>query len=92
MITVKEIDKLLSLARMEISEKEKEKLRKDIGSILGYIDQLKEASAVSPKAEKHIVRNVFRDDAISKDESCANDLIKAAPESKGGYVKVKKIL
>lgn len=93
MLTIQEIDKLLSLARLDIPAAEKEKLRTDIDSILNYIDQLKEAAAKAPKIEKEPTRNVLRgDDKPRSSGEYTNDLVASAPESLDGYVKVKKIM
>ena len=40
MVTILEIKKLAELSRLEIPESEMEGLTKEIGSILGYIDQI----------------------------------------------------
>lgn len=93
MLTIQEIDKLLSLARMDIPDMEKEKLRTDIDSILNYIDQLKEAAAKAPKEVKAPTRNVLREDVtLGEGGEFGEVLTRAAPESKNGYVKVKKIM
>ncbi len=39
---IKDIEKLAKLARIELTEEEKQTYLKDIGAILGYVDQIKE--------------------------------------------------
>lgn len=93
MLTIQEIDKLLALARMEIPAEEKEKLRRDIDSILSYVDQLKEVANKAPAQEKQVTRNVLRsDETLRAPGEYTSDMVKAAPESSDGYVKVKKIM
>jgi len=45
-----DVKKLADLAKMEISDTEMEKMATDIGSVLGYIDQIKDAPLASPKS------------------------------------------
>lgn len=107
-ITTSDIEKLASLARMDISEEEKASFAKEIDSILGYVEQLNTVSAHStgsasasttgaagtvntPVAPLH--RNQLRDDVSDAELNPASELlVKAAPQSEGDLVKVKKIL
>ena len=93
MISIKDIEKLADLARIELKPEEKETLAKEIGGILGYIDQIKSAGSKETKREKEPVRNVFRDDD-DPHESGADTLALVAefPRKEGNYLKVKKIL
>lgn len=95
MIDIKEIEKLTALSRMALSAEEKEGLRKDIDSILGYVDQIKKA-VVSGAADKKGVReihNVMREDTNPHESGIFTEtLLKEAPTRQGNYLKVKKIL
>ena len=87
MITPEEIQKLADLARIELTDKEKQDLAGDIGSILKYVDQIKEAGGKAGTARvKDPVRNIMRADAGA--------LVKEFPKKDGGSnaLKVKKIL
>jgi aspartyl/glutamyl-tRNA(Asn/Gln) amidotransferase C subunit len=92
MISKSEVEKIAKLARLELSEKEIEKMQKDLSSILDYFNILKKA----PKAKAEAVakkENVLREDkAISKDPTIADNLIKSFPNKKDRYIKVKSIL
>jgi aspartyl-tRNA(Asn)/glutamyl-tRNA(Gln) amidotransferase subunit C len=94
MINEKEIKKLGELARIELDEKEIKSLQKDIGSILDYFKKLKEIDTENVKELIHPLENFnkLREDSASKPfvEETAT-LIKAAPEYRNGYIKVKKI-
>ncbi len=94
MITTADIEKLGVLARIKIDEKEKESLAKDMGSILGYIDQIKEATLEGDHAPiAGPVHNVFREDAaspISKDKRDA--ILDEVPYREVNFVAVKKII
>lgn len=89
-----EIKKIANLARLEISEEESEKMAGQIDSILHYVDQIAEADVKDDgsRVENAAVRNVLRDDAEPHESSHTEDLLEEAPETKDGFIKVKKIL
>ena len=93
MIEVKDIEKLALLARIELKEEEKVKLAGEIGGILGYIDQLKNAVGVSVERMKDPVRNVMREDLEVHESGVYTDvLVVEFPKKEGNYLKTKKIL
>ena len=94
-ITEKDIEKLASLARIEISPEEKSSFAKEIDSILGYVDQLNTVSASVSTQEQFIPehRNQVREDVSHTDTNPHPEILVAmAPVSEQGMVKVKKIL
>lgn len=95
---IKDIEKLAKLARIELTEEEKAKYLKDIGAILGYVDQIKGVLAnhsenVLAKSGPKDLNNVMREDEV-KNESGANTEVIVAefPQKQGNSLKVKKIL
>ncbi len=89
---IKDIDKLAELARLDIPESEKESVLKDLGSILKYIDQINEVS-VPESREIPAHRNIMREDIVDeKNATYTNVILKEAPKTEGGFLKVKKIL
>ena len=56
------------LAKLELSEEEKEQAKKDMGSMLDYIDKLNELDTTGVEPMSHVfpVDNVFREDAPQK--------------------------
>ncbi|MEK9182230.1 MAG: Asp-tRNA(Asn)/Glu-tRNA(Gln) amidotransferase subunit GatC [Patescibacteria group bacterium] len=96
MIEIKDIEKLAELSRINISSEETQTFRKDIESILSYVDQLKMVDAATDKAaprEEGGIKNVFREDENYHDSGQFTEaLLELAPEKENGYVKVKKIL
>lgn len=95
-VTIEEIEKLATLARIELSQAEKEKLRVDIGAILEYVSQIKEVSAkTAEKPSDYFVAsvNVMREDANPHGTGIYTDaLLDAAPQREEQYIRVKKIL
>lgn len=93
MLEKKDIEKLAELARLEIPEEEKETLRKEVDSILEFVGQIKELTVAEPAKEAGAVHNVLRED---KDPHLPGEhteaLLREAPETEDGYIRVKKIL
>lgn len=94
MISDKDMDKLLTLARIEVTPEEKQKLTKDVESILGYVGDIQNAAVdidTSPKPGE--VRNVMREDTNPHESGAYTEKILAeAPSREGDYIAVKKIL
>jgi len=92
MITREDIEKLASLARIKITDEEKESMRTDIESILAYVGQVKDLSG-TVKDESPALRNVMRDDVVTHTSGeFTESLLALAPSREGNYLKVKKIL
>lgn len=93
MISTQDIEKLAGLARIKLEGAEKEKLTKEIGGILGYIDQIKSAAPREILRVKEPIRNVFREDAIAHESGVNTEaLVAEFPKKDGNYLKVQKIL
>lgn len=79
------------LAKLELSEAEKEAAMEDMSRMLDYIDKLNELDTVGVEPMSHVfpVSNVFREDVVTngdeRDKTLAN-----APDSKDGAFKVPK--
>ena len=59
------------LAKLELSETEKEEAKKDMGRMLDYIDKLNEldTSGVEPMSHVFPVQNVFREDVVTNGDN-----------------------
>ena len=59
------------LAKLELSDAEKEAAKKDMESMLDYIDKLNEldTSNVEPMSHVFPVQNVFRDDVVTNGDN-----------------------
>ena len=94
MITVKELEHLAALSRIDLSEADKESLIKEFDSILGYVDQLKKAD-VNMYTEGRVgaVKNVTRPDVVeSTSKEDRERLLAEAPDREGDFIAVKKII
>ena len=93
MISKEEVEHIAKLARLELTEKEVEKMQKDLSAILDYFNLLKNVPAI--KMEKPASGKAVpwrEDESKPKDAGLAEKLIAAAPDKKDGYIKVKAIL
>lgn len=79
------------LAKLELSEEEKENAKKDMGEMLDYIDKLNELDTTGVEPMSHVfpVNNVFREDVVENGDDREN-MLKNAPEVKDGSYKVPK--
>ena len=79
------------LAKLELSEEEKEKAKKDMGSMLDYIDKLNEldTTGVDHISQVININNVFREDVVVNGDDREN-ILKNAPEEKDGSFVVPK--
>lgn len=79
------------LAKLELSEEEKEKAKKDMGKMLDYIDKLNEldTSGVEPMSHVFPVNNVFCEDVVTNGDDREN-ILKNAPEERDGAFVVPK--
>lgn len=79
------------LAKLELSDEEKEAAKKDMGRMLTYIDQLNEldTSGVEPLSHVLPVYNVFREDVVTNGDG-REAALQNAPERKGDLFVVPK--
>ena len=94
-ITKKDVEYVARLARLELTDEEKEKYAGQLEAILSYVDQLKTQDTASVKPTSHVLplANVWRDDACTApDETARQQLLENAPEREGDFFKVKKVI
>ena len=79
------------LAKLELSGEEKEQAKKDMGSMLDYIDKLGEldTEGVEPMSHVFPVKNVFREDVVTTGDM-REEILKNAPGEKNGMFAVPR--
>lgn len=79
------------LAKLSLSEEEKEQAKKDMGSMLDYIDKLNELDTAGIEPMSHVfpVQNVFREDVVTNGDD-SEKMLKNAPEQKDNMFVVPK--
>ena len=92
-ITRKEVEHVARLARLELSEGEKDLMTAQLDRILGYMDKLNELDMSQVEPTSHVIPmvNVMREDeakpSLSPDDALAN-----APDRETPYFRVPRII
>ena len=81
------------LAKLELSDEEKERAKKDMGDMLDYIDKLNELDTTGVEPMSHVfpVNNVFREDVVTNGDGSKETLANAPAQKDGGF-KVPKTI
>lgn len=92
MITIKDVEHVAKLARLELSEDEKIKFSKQLGDILKYVEQMNEVDTtdIEPMSHAIPVVNVMREDNVVSEQT-KEELMANAPSKEGGFFRVPKI-
>lgn len=93
MISKKQVEHIAHLARLKLSEKEKEKFSKELSQILDFVEKLNEVDVlgVEPFMAGEIVGVSREDKAVPKSEELVNKLMANVPNKSGRLVKTRKI-
>lgn len=85
MISDETIEYVGILAKLELSDAEKEQAKTDMGRMLDYIDKLGEldTDGVEPMSHVFSVENVFREDVVTNGDD-RKRLLSNAPQEKDG--------
>jgi len=88
---IRDIEKLADLAKIELTNKEKDSLLKDLDGVLNYVKQIEsvEVQDIQPEYQN---KNVWREDEIKSSVFSRDLIINQFPDSQDNFVKVKKIL
>ena len=88
-----DIERVARLARLELSEEEKETFAKQLDQILTHMEQLNrvDTTGVEPTSHAIPIQNVFREDGVRA--SCPQEeVLGIAPEEEEGHFRVPKII
>ncbi len=90
-MNIKDVENLAELAKLELTEEEKQSLLSDMEGILGYVKQI-ESVEVGESIAEYAVHNVWRDDTLEQREFSKDIIVEQFPDKQDGFLKVKKIL
>lgn len=92
-ISSQEVEYVAHLARLEVTDLEKEKFTAQLNDILLYIDKLNEldTKGVAPMSHAMAVTNAFREDRIVESMGTEKSLANA-PDSRGEFFRVPKVI
>ncbi|MBU1863934.1 MAG: Asp-tRNA(Asn)/Glu-tRNA(Gln) amidotransferase subunit GatC [Candidatus Omnitrophica bacterium] len=89
------IQKVTTLARLNLADNEKKRLEADLQNIITYVDKLNELNTENIEATSHVlnIENIFRKDAVAHTHS-ADEVLKVLPDSRkdGKFFKVPKVI
>ena len=92
-ITKDQVEYVANLAKLDISEEEKEIFTKQLDSILSYMDKLNQLDTRDIDPTSHVlpIKNIFRKDEVKPslplEEALAN-----APDRKNGFFRVPRVI
>lgn len=93
-ITKDQIKHVAKLSRLEFDDENIEDFTEKFDSVLNYVEKLKsvDTTGVKPTYHPHSdIKNVMRDDVV-KDSLDIEEIMKNAPASENGYIKIKKVI
>ena len=92
-ITRAEVEHVARLARLELTEDEKERMTAQLDAILGYVDKLNalDTSQVEPTTTVIPMVSVMRDDVVRPSLDRAEALANA-PDRAGAFFRVPRII
>lgn len=94
-LTIDQVQHIADLARIELTQAEKEKYAGELSAVLGFIEQLSGADTdnVIPTSQVTGLVNIVREDKAERcNEDTRKQIFKAAPLAEGEYFKVKAVL
>ena len=92
-VSVRDVEYVAQLSRLELSEDEKETFVKNLNDILEHVDKLRELDTedIEPMAHVLPIKNVFRADEVYPSMK-REDILKNAPDQENGCFRVPKIV
>lgn len=89
-VTSDDVRHIARLARLELTDEEVERFRRELSTILGYVEQL-DAVEAGRAAEPAAPDQPLREDAVEEWPDVA-PLHKAAPDFAAGYFRVPRVV
>ncbi len=93
-LTRDDVVQLARLARLDLTEEEIEAYRTQLSAILDYVAQLSEADVdgLKPTSQVTGLKNVTREDTVIDYGVSPADLLRGAPQSQDGHIKVNRMI
>jgi aspartyl-tRNA(Asn)/glutamyl-tRNA(Gln) amidotransferase subunit C len=92
-VTIKEVEHIAKLAKLEFTEAEKEKFTHQLNQILEYVEQMNKLDTSHVEPLSHVIElsNVFRADEVKQGVS-TEEALKNAPSKTEEFFKVPKVI
>jgi aspartyl-tRNA(Asn)/glutamyl-tRNA(Gln) amidotransferase subunit C len=93
-LTREDVLKLARLARLDLSDEEVEAFRKEMSAILEYVALLNNAdiAGLEPTTQVTGLKNVMRADEVVDYGVSPEDLLRLAPKTQDGQIKVNRMI
>lgn len=94
-LSTSDIEKVARLARIDLSDKEKDQLTVEVSSILDFVDTLQSVDTkdIDPTAQVTGLTDVLREDVVSKCDIPSSELLQNVPDlDEQNYIIVPKVL
>ena len=91
-LSKEEVEHIATLARLRVTEEEKEKYSEQLSGILGYVEKLSavDTANIEPTSQVTGLTNVMREDEVIE-SGISDELVACAPQHQDGYVVIPKI-
>ncbi|MDQ6421524.1 Asp-tRNA(Asn)/Glu-tRNA(Gln) amidotransferase subunit GatC [Paenibacillus sp. LHD-117] len=92
-ITLKDVEHVANLARLELTDAEKAQFTDQLNAILKYAEKLNELNTDDVEPTSHVlpITNVMRDD-VRKESLPIEKVLLNAPDEEDGQIKVPAVL
>jgi aspartyl-tRNA(Asn)/glutamyl-tRNA(Gln) amidotransferase subunit C len=92
-VTVKDVEHIAQLAKLEFNDAEKETFTHQMNQILEYVEQLNRLDTSNVEPLSHVIelQNVLRDD-VTTPSTPTNEALKNAPSHTEEFFKVPKVI
>src|SRR5262245_17267756 len=97
-LSKKDVEHVARLARLALTEEEKERYTLQLGQILTYIEKMGKLDTTNVAPTSHVLplSNVWREDRMEPSDSetlgSPEEILANAPEREGPLFKVKKVI
>lgn len=93
-LTREDVLKLAKLARLQLTDAEVSQFAEEISSILQYVEQLQsiDLTGYEPTYQVTGLKNVMRPDEVIDYGAKPAALLKNAPATEKGYIKVRRVI
>ncbi|HNP75371.1 MAG TPA: Asp-tRNA(Asn)/Glu-tRNA(Gln) amidotransferase subunit GatC [bacterium] len=92
-LSQQEVERIATLARLKLTEEEKNRYSQELSKIFDYMDKLQalDTAAVEPTSQVTGLTNVMREDVVEEFDNVGG-LLAVSPQSQNGFFQVPKIL
>jgi aspartyl-tRNA(Asn)/glutamyl-tRNA(Gln) amidotransferase subunit C len=92
-VTLKDVEHIAKLARLEFTQEEMEKFTHQLNEILAYMEQLNKLDTTNVEPLSHVIElnNVFRRDEV-KPGLTTEEALRNAPSKTEKFFKVPKVI